>query len=118
MNSDQTVWVDPGLCYRARVSKAFDPRHGDVYYVALLRYHYNPKTKQPLKCYYWSPDDTWTQYPIGGEFRPVNVPYSCWPEGARDLLKLVSESNGRRALSKAIEEVVRSGKAEREGTGG
>lgn len=115
MNSDQTVWVDPGLCYRARVTKTFDPKQGDVYHVALLRYHYNPQTKQPLDCYYWSTDDTWTRYPIGGEFRPVNVPRSYWPEGARDLLKFVSESNGRQALAKTIEEVVQAERSEREG---
>jgi len=110
--------VNPGLCYRARVTKTFDPRQGDVYYVALLRYHYNPQTKQPLDCYYWSPDDTWTQYPIGGEFRPVDVPCSFWPEGARDLVKLVSESNGRQALARAIEEAVQAETSEREGGGG
>lgn len=97
------VWVNPGLCYRARIVKAFDPRQDDIYYIGLLRYHYDPKTRAPLECYYWAPDNTWTKYPIGGEYRPIEVPWPYWPQGARDLLPSVSEPNARRALADAIE---------------
>ena len=108
LNDPRIVWVDTSLCYRSRIRKGFDPRKGDVYYVGLLRYHYDAQTKQPLKSYFWVVDDSWVEYPIGGEYRPIEVADPYWPQGARDLLKLVSDSHARQALSNGIESIVRS----------